>query len=257
MRSRIIPILTIFVFFSLVLNLAAAEPASPPKAKITALEGEVSYSLDGKTFQPVKLGAELPANATVKTGTSARLELGLPDGSVMRMSGNSQMKLAALDYQQESKSRDYKFRLDLGKIWAKARDISERGSKFEVETATAVTGVRGTVFRINVEPSHATIVKVYQGSVLLRSPREVFRPAGAGETRKEISGPREVGPPDEISRAEWELLVKAMQEVSVSPEGKASRPKDFTLQEDLDDWVKWNLERDKSSPLEKQENPAK
>ena len=52
-------------------------------------------------------------------------------------------------------------------------------------------------------------------------------------------------------------MVKAMQEVSISPEGKASRPKDFTLQEDLDDWVKWNLERDKSSPLEKRENPAK
>ncbi|MDD5222736.1 MAG: FecR family protein [bacterium] len=257
MRSRIVPIFAFFVFFFLVLSLRAAEPAASPQAKITALEGEVSYSLDGKTFQPVKLGGEIPVSATVKTGAGTRLELSLPDGSMMRMSGNSQMKLAAMAYQQETKNRDYKFRLDLGKMWAKARNISERGSKFEVETATAVTGVRGTVFRVNVDSTHATIVKVYQGSVLLRSPREVFRPAGAGETRKEISGPREVGPPEEISRAEWELLVKSMQEVSVSAEGKASRPKDFTLQEDLDDWVKWNLERDKSAAPENQENPAK
>ncbi|MCX5868150.1 MAG: FecR family protein [Proteobacteria bacterium] len=257
MRTGIVSIFCVSILFLFALSLGADDSSPQAKAKIKALEGEASYSLDGKTFSPVKSGGEIPAGAIVKTGPNARLELGLPDGSFLRMSGNSQMKLNAVEYQQEAKSRDFKFHLDLGKIWAKARDISERGSRFEVETATAVTGVRGTVFRINVDPDRAMIVKVYQGSILLRSPREVFRPAGAGETRKEIAGPREVAPPDEIGRAEWELLVKAMQEVRVSPDGKASRPKDFTLEEDLDDWVKWNLERDKSSAPEPQENPAK
>jgi hypothetical protein len=74
------------------------------KAKIKALEGEASYSLDGKTFSPVKSGGEIPAGAIVKTGPNARLELGLPDGSFLRMSGNSQMKLNAVEYQQDRKS---------------------------------------------------------------------------------------------------------------------------------------------------------
>ena len=158
------------------------------------------------------------------------------------------MKVNAVEYKPQAQKRDFRMRLGLGKLWAKARDIGGRSSKFEVETANAVTGVRGTVFRINVDPSKATIVKVYQGSILLRSPREVFQPTtGSKEERKEIAGPREVAPPQEISRAEWELLVKSMQEVYISPEGKASRPRGFSLEEDLNDWVRWNLNRDKTA----------
>jgi hypothetical protein len=44
---------------------------------------------------------------------------------------------------------------------------------------------------------------------------------------------------------EWTVIVKAMQQISISPQGVASQPQDFTPQQDMDDWVRWNQERDK------------
>ena len=44
---------------------------------------------------------------------------------------------------------------------------------------------------------------------------------------------------------EWHVIVKSFQQVSISPQGVASQPKDFDPKTDADDWVKWNQERDK------------
>jgi hypothetical protein len=55
-----------------------------------------------------------------------------------------------------------------------------------------------------------------------------------------------VPPPyHEVTMEEWHVIVKSFQQVTISPEGKPSEPKDFTPQEDADDWVKWNRERDR------------
>jgi hypothetical protein len=44
---------------------------------------------------------------------------------------------------------------------------------------------------------------------------------------------------------EWHVIVKSFQQVSISPDGKASEPQDFDPQQDRDDWVAWNQERDR------------
>jgi hypothetical protein len=46
---------------------------------------------------------------------------------------------------------------------------------------------------------------------------------------------------------EWTVIVKAMQQISISPQGVATQPQDFDPKADADDWVKWNLERDKQT----------
>jgi hypothetical protein len=51
----------------------------------------------------------------------------------------------------------------------------------------------------------------------------------------------------EVSMEEWTVIVKAMQQISISPQGIASKPQDFDPKSDADDWVKWNQERDKGS----------
>ncbi len=50
----------------------------------------------------------------------------------------------------------------------------------------------------------------------------------------------------EVSMKEWTAaIVKAMQQISISPDGRPSRHENFDPKEDADDWVKWNQERDK------------
>ena len=61
-----------------------------------------------------------------------------------------------------------------------------------------------------------------------------------------VTGPYEVPlPMHEVSMEKWIVIVKAMQQISISPQCVASEPRDFDPKVDADAWVKWNQERDK------------
>jgi len=44
---------------------------------------------------------------------------------------------------------------------------------------------------------------------------------------------------------EWTYIVKAMQQIVVNPDGSTTKPFRFSPEADLNDWVRWNRERDK------------
>jgi hypothetical protein len=59
----------------------------------------------------------------------------------------------------------------------------------------------------------------------------------------EIAGPREVTPPQEVSRDEWLLLVSADQKVIIRP-GEVPQIEPLTAEDKEDEWVKFNTTRD-------------
>jgi hypothetical protein len=48
---------------------------------------------------------------------------------------------------------------------------------------------------------------------------------------------------------EWHVIVKSFQQITISPQGVASEPQDFSPEKDMDDWVRWNQERDQQIKL--------
>ena len=99
------------------------------------------------------------------------------------------------------------------------------GSKgrFSVSSKTTVTGVRGTVFRMNVNKDNSAVVKVYweeidissmPGSSPVNPPEKVIKPSTVEETHP-VSGPRPV------SMEEWTYIVKAMQQIVIRLDGTA------------------------------------
>jgi len=46
---------------------------------------------------------------------------------------------------------------------------------------------------------------------------------------------------------EWTYIVKSMQQIIILPDGTATKPMPFLAGEDLNDWVRWNQERDQKN----------
>lgn len=210
------------------------------KAYVSYLEGSAFKSKNGKDWKPLSKGDSLSVGDSVKTGTKSRLELTLPDGSKVRFSENTNFKVEASLFKDEARS--FGVKMFLGKVWAKASK-AKKDSRFEVKTANAVAGVKGTTYRIDVQEDTSSLVRVYDGEVVVGSlPIGI---EGQGRKPKYVPGPTEVPGPHEVTREEWSYIVKSWQQITISPKGIASKPVSFTQEEDRDEWVAWNQEMDK------------
>jgi hypothetical protein len=195
----------------------------------------------------LKKGDKLKKEDDIKVAEQSRLEIRFPDGTVMRLGENSQLKMSEVSYNAKTEGKTLRVNLSIGKVWAKVKKLITQDSSVVVETSNAVAGVRGTVYRVNVEDDKSALVKVYDGSVYVASPPKEMEGKPPLQVSKptEVTGPREVPPPyHQVTMEEWTYIVKAMQQISISPQGIATQPQDFDPKTDADEWVRWNQERD-------------
>jgi hypothetical protein len=236
--------------FLMVLSVSSVVPASEPgsnEAVVTAIQGTARVAAKGSAGRTLKKGDSLKREDEVQVAEKSRIEIRFPDGTVMRLSEKSHLKMNELSYNKQTDSKSVKVDLSIGKLWAKVKRLATSDSSVEVKTTNAVAGVRGTVYRVNVDEDKSALVKVYDGTVYVANPpRDASKPLDKATQPHEVAGPHAVPPPyHEVSMEEWTAIVRAMQQISISPEGKPSKPEDFDPKADADDWVKWNQERDK------------
>jgi hypothetical protein len=119
----------------------------------------------------------------------------------------------------------------------------------EVKSPSAVIAVRGTIYRLDVEPDSSTTLKVYDGEVEV-SPAQASM--GMGQRQPEtpvgpptdVPGPTDVAGPRDVSESEWMEIIKAQQQIVIGADGSFKRS-DFDPVEDAQsDWVQWNKKRD-------------
>ncbi len=243
------------VFTSLLIGLAVciamvawlSQPVNAgaaPTATASFMQGTVEAQAAGKTdWKPIAKGDKLGADYCVRTGKDSKLELTLPDGSLLRVAASSQVRLKSLIKGEGKTKRNMNFKVTTGKIWANVNKLVGQDDSFQVNTENAVAGVRGTVFRVDLMEDQATVIKVYSGAVAVSNAPIYQRKADAKGDRVQVPGPQQV------TKKKWEELVaKAMKEVRVAADGAMSM-NDFTLASDQDDWVKWNQDRDKLAAL--------
>ncbi|MDA8424119.1 MAG: FecR family protein [Nitrospiraceae bacterium] len=245
--------------FTLVLFLAVflfavpvqAGEATGNDAVVTMIKGTArSYAAGSTRGRSLKKGDLLKRGQEVKVAKKSRLEIRFSDGTVMRLSEKSDLKMNELSFNKQTDDKNVKVGLSVGKLWAKVKKLTTPDSSVEVRTSNAVAGVRGTVYRVNVEEDKSALVKVYDGSVYVTNPPRDTTSGNNAAAPHEVSGPHAVAPPyHEVSMEEWTAIVKAMQQISISPQGVPSKPEGFNPKADADDWVKWNQERDKDLKL--------
>lgn len=205
--------------------------------EVSFVEGKASRTPQGGAKVTLKISGAVEKGDLIETGPGSRLELTLPDKSVVRLGPSSKFKLDEAAFSDTD--RDFKATLILGKVWSKVSSVFGSERNFEVRTERAVAGVRGTIFRVDAAKSKAVLVKVYAGTVAVAGQGPVPTGASAKGERVQVAGPQLV------SRQQWEKLVSAMMQVRVSAAGVPDEPTRFTeKEEEKDSWSAWNQQRD-------------
>jgi len=137
----------------------------PVEAKISFLKGRAEVQRSGSViWTPAVLKMILNAGDRVSTEDGAELEIRLDDGSVLKMKDKSLLVIERMEKQKKPLTTITRLQAMSGKILGCIRKLSSKESKFEINTPTAVAGIRGTVFAVFVE-GDSTAVDVVQGQV--------------------------------------------------------------------------------------------
>ena len=222
------------------------------RAKVIFLQGKADALLQGNTsWCSLKVGSFLSREDEVCTGEKTRIEIQLPDRSILRFDQKTTFKMKTLFFDPATNSREVKVEISVGKTWANVRKIFGSKKTFEVASANAVAGVRDTVWRMNVAQDKSTLIRVYEGTVEVYNPfiKPDYKPEEEGfKTPREVRGPREVPRPyQEVSKEQWEeIVLSQMMQVTVPAVGRPEQPTAFSAEDDQrEEWVRWNQKRDK------------
>lgn len=244
----------LLVLFAVVSMLLIALPAEAQRvmtlkmgkgqALVSSLTGSAKVLPAGKKeWRSLAAKQYLHGGDEVSTGPRTRMELVLPDNSRVRFADNSRFKIMQLD--AGSDSRNVRINVAVGRTWANVSRVFGGKSRFEVSCENAVAGVRGTVYRMNVNDDKSAVVKVYDGEVAVSgggdqpAKSDTQKPPVLGAPTK-VSGPTKVAGPRKITMEEWVYLIRSMQQINISSTGVPDKPRSFTEQEDRDEWVDWN-----------------
>ncbi len=216
----------------------------PGEAVIAHLEGTAQVLSAGKDKpRSLRVNELVRKGDEISTGPKSKMELVLPDKSQLRFADNSRFRIVQIEAGAEE-AKDVQIQVALGKAWANVSKAVQGQQNFTLTCENAVTGVRGTVYRLNVNEDRSALVRVYDGEVYV---------AGGGKAReispsigppRRVAGPKPVAGPKKVSLEEWTFIIRSMQQILIRGDGTPEKPKDFTEQEDREEWVDWNKARD-------------
>ncbi len=152
-------------------------------AKIESLEGTVTVKKAGgsKQFKAFK-SMSLNEGDHITVGDDSSVILSIVDREdEVTIGENSKLYISELSSSESGTSTGVK--MWSGSIWVKAKTLASEEDTFEVETPTAVMGVRGTQFAITVQP-HLGDTSVFVASGVVQA--NALQPSGPSNS---TSGP--------------------------------------------------------------------
>jgi len=140
----------------LLVLVAAAARAQSEAGTFAAVQGTVEVQRTAG-WQPATIGMPVLVGDQVRTGANSRTKVVFRDDSVLDVAPNTEVTLQAQFFDESNRRYRSLLRLAVGKIraWVSEYYHAPR-ARYEVETPTAVAGVRGTEFIILYDPSRDT-----------------------------------------------------------------------------------------------------
>jgi len=210
--------------------------------RIGYLDGTVRVLPKGtQAWRALNLKDTLQGGDEVTVGRKSRLELILTDQSRLRFADDTRFTILQAG---DENTQDVKVHLAVGRTWANVSKSLGIKRKFEIACDNAIAGVRGTIYRMNVDQDASALVRVYDGEIAVSgATKPLETPKAIGPPTK-IAGPKKIAGPTKVTMEEWTVIIRSMQQISIGADGAASKPREFTEQEDRDEWVDWNKARD-------------
>lgn len=157
-----------FLLSLLLLVCLGAAEAAEPEVRLEAAKGIVeARPTAGDEYRAIKVGEGLPSGARLRTGASSSATLRFADGTESRLGPSTEISVRTRGSEKSS------IALFFGRLWSKVVKKTGGGSSYEVRSANAAAGVRGTEFEVGVALDGSTRVIVAEGEVAV----------GDGETR--------------------------------------------------------------------------
>lgn len=183
----------------------------------------------GKDYVGAAKGAKLADGARLRTEAGAEATLSYPDGSKAEIKPSSEVIVRVSS--GSSASRPNGLVLFLGRVWARVAKSSGGEETFEVRSANAVAGVRGTEFEVGVGIDGSARVRVDSGEVGVSSEEErTVSVRGGQEVESEVARLGRVSAQRDPNWDGWfgkcaERMQKRGLEVAKSLDGRLNKRK--------------------------------
>ncbi len=166
-------------------------------AKVTQFSGrvEIARNFDW-TWVKVVPNMLVQQGDWIRTRSRSSVEIVQDDGTVISLRPNTK---AMIDLSGSTKSargnvRVTKVTLESGSLVARVQKLMQRDSRFEIQTPTATSFIRGTEFRVKVEDQGATRLEVLEGSVDFGSEADNVSVQGSFGSLVDVAGAHPADP---------------------------------------------------------------
>lgn len=138
-------------------------PVRPAPARVVHVSGQAN--MDGKALQA---GASVSEGSTVVTSANGFVTLELADGSKLTLPAGGAVELSRLRQFEGTALTDSVINVQRGGVESTVAPTGQGVGRFEIRTPVAVTGVRGTRFRVQ-SGAGGVQSEVLEGSVRLQA----------------------------------------------------------------------------------------
>lgn len=149
------------------LNIAAQAQVNA-SAALTVYQPSASVAHNGGSFSPAPTGTILQGGDSVKTDTTGRAAITLPDGTLTRLASDTTVRLDSAHFTKTGNLHDVSLTQQIGRTFTNVQHLVS-GASFNVHGQSATASVRGTKFEVYIKADGTMIVKLFDGTLILTS----------------------------------------------------------------------------------------
>jgi hypothetical protein len=189
----ILVILVLIVGGALYWLNTAAQAAVNAAATLTVFQPDVSVAHNGGAFATSTTGSIVQPGDGVKTDAKGRGAIQLPDGTLTRLAGDTEITLTAAHFSKAGDLHDVSIVEKVGRTLTNVQHLVS-GATFKVAGQAAVASVRGTKFEVLVKPDGTMLVKLFDGQLDFDGKNHVHLVAGQQATADPLGNIGNPGP---------------------------------------------------------------